>query len=129
MSAENQESPIGLSELVEQVKRELLSSAPNKDDVPIFYVDSVELQLQVTVKREGRAGVKVDVVSIGGGELGGGVSRDDVHQVNVKLSPIFSKEKLLEIYETLHSDQISPMVKRGIDALLKGNNDNLNEQF
>lgn len=129
MVSENRESPIGLSELIEQVKQELLSTTPSKDNIPILFVDSVELQLQVTVKREGRAGVKVDVVSIGGGELGAGISRDDIHQVKVKLSPIFSKEKLLEIYQTLHSDQISPMVKQGLDAFLKGNTDGLNQQF
>ncbi|WP_088893321.1 trypco2 family protein [Leptolyngbya ohadii] len=122
--ADNNQRSIGLAELVEQVKRELLSTAPGQTkDAPIFFVESVELELQVTVKREGKAGVKIDVVSIGGGELGGGVSRDDVHKVKVSLSPLFDKKRLMEFYDALHSDQVPKSVKQSLEALFKGNDE------
>ncbi|MBD3883910.1 hypothetical protein IFO70_19320 [Phormidium tenue FACHB-886] len=123
MSDNNQRS-IGLAELIEQVKQELLSTAPGQTkDAPILFVESVELELQVTVKREGKAGVKINVVSIGGGELGGSVSRDDVHKVKVSLSPLFDKKRLMEFYNTLHSDQVPKSVKQSLEALFKGNDE------
>ena len=128
MSTNNQENPIGLAELVEQVKQELLSATPSKDNAPILFVDSVELQLQVTVKWEGKGGVKVDIVSIGGGELSGGMSRNDDHQVKVTMSPLFDKARLMEFYQTLHPNQVPTTVKH-LDAFLKGSTGNLNEQF
>ena len=120
------DNSIGLAELIEQVKRELLSTAPGQTkDAPVLFVNSVELELQVTVKREGKGGVKVNVVSVGGAELGGTVSRDDVHKVKVTLSPLFDKERLMEFYQTLHSDQVPSTVKKSLDALFKGNDDDV----
>ena len=113
---------IGLAELIEQVKRELLSTATGQTkDAPFLLVSAVEVEAQVTVKREGKAGVKIDIVSVGGGELGGGISQDDVHKVKVTLSPLFDRERLLEFYQTLHSDQVPKSVKQSLDALFKGN--------
>jgi hypothetical protein len=116
-----EEQSIGLAELVEQVKRELLSNArADRNNPPLLFVDSVELELQVTVKREGKGGLKVNVVSVGGGELGGAVSRNDVHKVKVTLSPLFDKSRLMEFYQTLYSDNVPSVVKRSLDALFKG---------
>ncbi|MGB3513573.1 MAG: trypco2 family protein [Microcoleaceae cyanobacterium] len=68
------ENAIGLAELIQQVKQELLTQASDSEtDIPIFAVDSVELELQVTVKREGKAGIKIYVFKVEGGS-----SRDDV---------------------------------------------------
>lgn len=117
---------IGLAELIEQVKQELLSAAPGTtQEAPILFVNSVELELQVTVKREGGGGVKVDVVSLGGAELKGGMSRDDVHKVKVMLAPLFDKDRLMEFYTTLHPDQVPQSVKQSLDALFKGNEEEL----
>lgn len=122
---------IGLAELIQQVKKELLSSVPGQSsDAPILFVASVELELKVTVSREGRGGVKIDVVSVGGAELGGNLKREDVHIVKVSLSPLFDKERLMEFYETLHSDKMPTTVKQSLEALLKGEDcGNLADQF
>lgn len=48
------QNPIGLAELINKVKQELLTAVPGQDkDAPILFLDSVELEVQVTVKREG----------------------------------------------------------------------------
>lgn len=121
---------IGLSELIQQVKQELLSKTPEKvQNSPIFFVNSVDIEVQVTVKREGKAGVKIDVVSVVGGELGGGFSRDDVHKVKVTLSPLFSQERLTELYEALNPNQVNTSAKHSVDALFKGEKDSLADQF
>jgi Trypsin-co-occurring domain 2 len=117
-------STIGLSELISKVKQDLLSVTPGQTkDAPMLFVESVELELQVTVKQEGKAGIKIDVLTFGGGELGGGISRDDVHKVKVKLSPLFDKAQLLEWYKDLHPNEVLPAVKQSFDALLKGDDD------
>jgi hypothetical protein len=94
-----------------------------------LFVGSVELELKVTVGREGKGGVKIDVLSFGGGEMGGTLKREDVHTVKVTLSPLFDKERLLEFYQTLHPDQVSATVKQSLEALLKGEDGNLADQF
>lgn len=118
---------IGLAELIEQVKRELLAtSLDNETDVPFLSVDSVELELQVTVKKEGKAGVKIYVL-----EAGGGRSRDDVQKVKVTLSPLLSKEKLLEDYQKQHPDHMQKLTNKSIGALLKDVDDgsSVGDQF
>lgn len=127
---EQSHQSIGLAELIQQVKQELLSTIPGESsDAPILFVGAVELELKVTVSREGRAGVKIDVVSIGGGELGGNLKQEDVHTVKVSLSPLFDKERLMEFYQTLHSNQVPTAIKQSLDALLKGEEGNLADQF
>jgi len=118
---DNNASTIGLADLIAKVKQDLLSVAPGQDqEVPILFVDSVELELQVTVKTEGNAGIKIDVVSFGGAELGGAVGRDDVHTVKVKLSPLFDKEQLLKWYQDLHSGDVLPVIQKSFEGLMKG---------
>lgn len=116
---------IGLADLIQQVKKELLSTVPGESaDTPIMFVESVELELQVAVSREGGGGIKIDVLSFGGAEAKGATSQERSHTVKVKLSPLFDKEKLMEFYKTLHSDKIPSSVKQSLDALLKGNETN-----
>ena len=123
-------SPIALSELIEQVKKDLLTSVvAHSSSEPLFLVESVELNLQVTAKREGKGGVKVNVVSIGGGELGGGVSREQTHSVKVCLSPLFDREQLLAWYGELRGDDVIPAIKRSVDGLIKGGESDIADRY
>jgi hypothetical protein len=79
---------IGLQELVYQVKKELLTQRPD-DPVPLFYVEGVELELNVAVRKEGRAGIQIYVVDIGGGG-----SHEKTQRVNVRLSPLYSRDEM-----------------------------------
>ena len=128
----SKEISIGLAELIEKVKQELLTTYPNgKTDIPFLCVDSVELELQVTVKKEGKGGVKISVLPIldtVGGELTGGVSRDDVQKLKIKLSPLFSKEQLLENYKNLNPENWEKLLKTSSKALTKGGS-NLRNQY
>jgi hypothetical protein len=113
----SQNNSIGLSELIEKIKTELLAP-PHKDkEVPFLFVESVELELQVTVKRDGKAGVKVDVLSVGGAELGGGLGQDNVQRVKVKLSPLFDKSKVIEFYRKLYPGEEFNLIKKSLDTL------------
>ncbi|MBE8970301.1 hypothetical protein IQ277_30045 [Nostocales cyanobacterium LEGE 12452] len=117
------ENLIGLAELIQKVKQELLAdsiaASPNKEtDIPLFSVDSVELELQVTVKKDLQGGVKVYVL-----ETKGGVSRDDVQKVKVTLSPLLKKEELLGIYQTLYPKRWQEFQKTSVKGLTKGLDD------
>jgi hypothetical protein len=123
--AEN--NSIGLAELIEQVKQELLATSLNNEkDVPFLSVDSIELELQVIVKREGKAGIKIHVL-----EAGGGTGRDDVQKVKVTMSPLLSKEKLLEDYQNRHPGQMQKLADKSLGALFKNVDDgsSLGDQF
>ncbi|MDA0265487.1 MAG: hypothetical protein O2890_12835 [Cyanobacteria bacterium] len=120
---------IGLTELIEQVKQDLLTPPTPNSEPPILFVESVELELQVTAKREGTAGIKIDVLSIGGGEAGGALSQEKAHTVKVKLSPLFEKAQLVQWYKDLRGDQVLPAVNSSLDALIKGNDENLADRF
>ncbi|MBR8836635.1 MAG: hypothetical protein DSM106950_22115 [Stigonema ocellatum SAG 48.90 = DSM 106950] len=117
-------SEIGLAELIQQVKQELLTTYPrSENDTPILSIDAVELELQVTVKREGKGGVKINVLQFGGGELSGGASRDDVQKIKVKLSPLVSKEQILKAYYKENPEKWPEVLEKTVDALLKGDDE------
>ncbi|MEM7714521.1 MAG: trypco2 family protein [Cyanobacteria bacterium P01_A01_bin.68] len=111
------ENLIGLTELIKQVKQELLTTSPeNENDIPFLSVDSVELELQVTVKNEGNAGIKIYVL-----ELGGKSSQDDVQKVKVKLSPLLTKEQLLAVYGKKYPERWKELLETSIEGGIKGN--------
>lgn len=111
------ENLIGLTELIEQVKQELLTTSPeNENDIPFLSVDSVELELQVTVKNEGKAGIKIYVL-----ELGGVNSQDDVQKVKVTLSPLLNKEQLLAVYKKKYPERWKGLLETSIEGGMKGN--------
>ncbi|NEO46506.1 MAG: hypothetical protein F6K55_21200, partial [Moorea sp. SIO4A3] len=102
---DNETGSIGLAELIEQVKGELLTPAQDPT-APFLFVESVELELQVTFKKEGKAGIKMNVLSVGGAEAGGGVGQDQIQKVKVKLSPLYSKEEMKRYGKELHPDTV-----------------------
>ncbi|MEH2146786.1 trypco2 family protein [Nostoc sp.] len=115
----SEENSIGLAELIEQIKQELLSTeAEREKPIPLFSVDQVSLELQVTARKEGKAGIKVYVV-----ELGGGGSRDNVQKVTVTLTPLLSKEERIALYKTRYPQKWKLLEETSIEGLLKGSND------
>jgi hypothetical protein len=92
MQSKPTDESIGLAELIYEVKRELLNEdGVDKDPVPLFAVDSIELEVAVSVSREGKAGVNIQVLNVGGG-----ASREDAQTVRVTLKPLYSRVELLE---------------------------------
>jgi hypothetical protein len=111
-----QENTIGLSELIEKVKSELLLKELEADGTePLFSVDEVTLELQVTVQKEGKAGLKIYVV-----EAGGGASRSDVQVVTVKLTPLLSKEERIRVFQNLHPNEWKAIEAASVKGALKG---------
>jgi|WetSurMetagenome_2_1015567.scaffolds.fasta_scaffold1560686_1 hypothetical protein len=112
----SKENPIGLAELIQQIKNELLEVTDvTADDTPIFSVDAVELSIQVKVVKEGNAGIKIQVV-----ELGGGLSREDVHTVKVSLNPLLSKDERLQLYKNRFPEKFKQLQDAALTATFKG---------
>jgi Trypsin-co-occurring domain 2 len=106
---------IGLAELIQQVEAELLSYGPGTGKAPLFYVKEVNLELQVTIAKEGNAGLKIQVI-----EAGGTIKREDVHTITITLDPILEKQILIDYYNQ-HAPggaQLLPQV--GVKGILKG---------
>ena len=122
---------IGLAEFIQQVKQELLTTYPDsQNDTPLLSIDSVELELQVTVKKEGRGGIKINVLPFGGGDVSGKVSRDDVQKVTLKLSPLVSKEVLINTYGKQNPEKYQKFVDQTLQGILKGDSkSNLNDDL
>jgi len=121
----SKENPIGLSELIEQVKSELLSTPPSAPGVaPLFSIDAVELEIQVTVSKEGKGGVNFHVV-----ELGGNIRREDVQKVKVSLTPIVDKAQRLEAYKKLYPHLASQIERMSAEGTFKGATDQCDDKY
>ncbi len=115
MSPKTERKPIGLTELIYQVKRELLSAESRQNDpVPLFAVDEIELELAVKVSREGQAGVNIQVLNVGGG-----ASRENAQTVKVTLKPLRSREELIADLKARDPDVFTTMTEESL-TLLKG---------
>jgi hypothetical protein len=115
MPAKDEPKSIGLTELIYQVKRELLSSESRQNDpVPLFAVDEIELEVAITVSREGQAGINIQVFS-----LGGGASRADAQTVRVKLKPLRTREELTADLQKRDPGLFDTMTEESL-LLLKG---------
>lgn len=116
MSPAPNAKPIGLTELIYQVKRELLSPESRRGDpVPLFAVEEIELEVTVSVSREGEAGINIQVLS-----LGGGVSREEAQTVRVTLKPLRSREELIAELRQRDPQLFASMADESL-KLLKGN--------
>lgn len=87
--ATSETESIGLIELLERLKADLLSAPA--DDAPMFSIDEVKLELKVAVTRSAEGGIHVYVV-----QLGASGKRDDVQTVTVTLTPWLNKKKRLK---------------------------------
>lgn len=124
---ENENDGIGLTELLNQVKQELVAASTlatvkksadgtiQPTDIPLFTYGNVELELQVTVKKEGGGGVKLYVF-----DLKAGGSRDDVQKIKVTLEPLFTKEQLLDILKENNPKFLEYIKRHAPNALTKG---------
>jgi hypothetical protein len=95
---ENKHMSVTLSQLIDQVREDLLTPRRAKTleaMYPFLFVEEVELEVNVTASStlEGSGKVNVQVV-----ELGSGVERASrqVHRVKIKMTPLMTKDEVRE---------------------------------
>jgi hypothetical protein len=108
-------SEIGLADVIDQIKRDLLCIETPAETEPVFSVDSISIELKVGVKKEGKAGVHIHVI-----EAGGAISTDTVQTVGVTLSPLLTKEERIRLYREQNPGRWPAMTKSAVKATLKG---------
>lgn len=102
---------IGLDEVINQVKRELLTPNPAakaNDPYPLFMIDKIELEIATRISVSADGSIKFSV--IGGAEASVGVSSsgERSHVVRVSLSPVLTREELAA--EVLKDEKVRRMV-------------------
>ena len=127
---------IGLGELISKIKEELAST--NKDS-PVFMVENVELELQVTVskgnevKGSGKAEVDLKINVLGAdffklGEAKGSaeasrkVNEENIHTIKITLTPAILNQ---EFMASLPKDKQEAIKKVTTGIVLQGGNEKI----
>lgn len=88
---------IGIQELISQLRTELFE---DKNETPdIFFIEGIEIELHVAIKREGQAGIKIGVLQFGGLEASAASGHEHGHKVTLKLRPLITFEEARESLE------------------------------
>jgi NTP-dependent ternary system trypsin peptidase co-occuring protein len=105
---------LGLAEFIREIKRELMESEQGADDsTKLLVIEDIELDIQVGVSFDGRAGINVQVL-----QLGGSAKHDDVHTVKVKLQPLLNHQE--RVQQLQRDPHWSEYVKASTDFTVKG---------
>jgi len=116
---------IGLADLINKIKHELLSlETDEKENVPLFSVDEVELELQVTVTKEAGGGLSIQVI-----QLGARLERYDVQTVRVTLTPLLEKAARLQYLKTKYPEMWQEIKEGQIQGTIKGGDKNSLDDF
>jgi hypothetical protein len=116
---------ITLQALIEKVKSDLFSSYVNSQQsgkliYPIFFVDQVELEVQVSLQHDTEAGIKITIPQVVEGSLGAFQGKGSYHTLKIKLSPILSREELRGLID--QDDRLLAGIRQATQlALRKGN--------
>src|SRR5437762_11108486 len=109
-------SEVGLKELIEKVKHELLASNNNQNQ--LLFIDKIELEIAVKVTKEGDGNVKVAVLNFFEVGAGGALTGERGNVVRVSLSPLLEREKILKTladneqkYKAILQDSVKALVK------------------
>lgn len=94
---------ISLSELIEQVKEDLLSKVQTESkETPLLFMEEIEVSAQVVAKREkgegGKAGLSLAVFGLGAeAEVNTetSIGHELTQTVRIKLTPLYGKEEYL----------------------------------
>jgi len=101
---------IGLQEMIEQLKKELLQDSP--DSPRLFFIEGVEIELHVTAKRAAKGGIQISVLQFGGLEAGGSAEREKGHKITLKLLPLVTYEEARQrLSESQRAEAVLPLMK------------------
>lgn len=113
---------IGISDVINQVKRELLArdaAAAARDPFPLFVIENIELEIQTRITKGRDGSVQLSVLGVG---FGGGTSdtHERAHVVRLTLKPLVSGEQLRQA--VANDAQLQKLLKetivRGDDGLV-----------
>jgi hypothetical protein len=105
---------IGLSDLIDRVKMELLSEK-RIDQPKLFSIDELTIEVNFVVNGDLESGFNLGVVT-----LESQVSEERVQKVTIKMTPLMSKQQLIN--NTFNGDQekAKQTVQASSKAILRG---------
>ena len=101
---------LGLSEFINQVKKDLLAEQEEKKPY-LFFIDEVNLEVNFTVSGDIESGFNFGVVT-----LGSNVSEDRTQKVSIKMSPLVTKKQVIEEINK-HSNGIGDFISEVYRAI------------
>jgi hypothetical protein len=105
---------LGLVDLINQMKNELLNSE-NKVEINMFCIDEIILEVNFTISGDIESGFDLGVVT-----LGSTVNEEQVQKVTVKLTPLVSKNQLIDEINK-DSKKSESVLINSTNALVRGN--------
>ncbi len=117
---------IGLQEVINQVKRELLESNPAaqaRDPYPIFVIEKIDLEIATRITRANDGSIKLTILEVVEAGVGRSSSQEHSHIVRVSLAPLLSQEALLA--EALKDERTRQMVQKESQRALIRHDDGL----
>jgi hypothetical protein len=109
---------IGLDEFIKKVKSELLSSKDNSD-LPIFFVEKIELEIAIKIVADASGALKIYVTEV---NLGG--STEKTNTIKITLTPIITIEEIRERIEN-NPHYKKQLFRRSNQGVLKGDFDDI----
>ncbi|MFK7848574.1 MAG: trypco2 family protein [Rhodothermales bacterium] len=109
------ENTLGLTEFIAQVKQDLLTHEMDASTPPLFSIDEITLELQVTVEKTGGTGVNISV-------LQAGVQKTalDTQTIQVKLTPLLSREQRITLLQEKYPELWKKTVISSAESLTRG---------
>jgi hypothetical protein len=104
---------IGISDLIARLKTELLSKQ-NTDEPNLFSIDEITVEVNFVIDGNIESGFNLGVVT-----LGSEVSEERVQKITVKMSPIVSKQQLIEKINR-QPEEASKVLEASSRAVLRG---------
>lgn len=113
---------ITLQDMINKVKEELFSPSEGtqragKIIYPIFFIDSVELELSINIKSGVNGEIKVIIPQLLESSLGSNKEVDSGHKVTIKLSPIMGREEMREIIN--HDERLMKGIRDATEVALR----------
>lgn len=113
---------ITLQDLIEKVKSDLFSpyksEAINKNIIyPLFLVDQVEVELNLSITYEAGAGIKLSIPQLIEASLDGKEGDNTVHKMKIVLKPILSADQMRE--QIAQDVRLLEGIKKASMAVLK----------
>lgn len=107
---------IKLSELINWVKKELLSEEAKRDDpVPLFVIDEVTVEVNFVLSGEGEGGIDLKIV-----KAGAKVGEERIQKATVKMKSLISYEELASEFSKKHPEIREKVLDESVKVLLKG---------
>jgi hypothetical protein len=107
---------ISLQGLIEKVKTELLAPA-SAPGYPVFFIDKVELELQVNVSAQANGEIGIAVLDFAKAGVSASNSQEKSHTIKVTLSPILTREEQRALLEK--DEKMMNGVQRATQAALR----------